>query len=170
MVPSNGPSAHGIGFLEVAAAIALALTLALLFWPKLVRSKMAANETVAVATMKDINQAELTYAATYPAVGFAAQIAELGGRDMACIPGAEHGCLLAEDVALAPHVSRGYTFAATGVGVGTRTAFSSSAVPVRVGESGQRSFCSTNLWLIHYRGDGRQILDGQNCETSAALR
>lgn len=160
----------GVSLAELLAALALALALALLIWPKFVRSKLAANEAAAVGTMKEISQAELTYAATYPASGFAEHIEQLGGREEGCVPRPERACLLDASIADAPHVSRGYVFSAEGAGTGSKTAFLSLAVPVKTGETGQLSFCTTNRWIVHYRGAGHLIDDSEGCEASAVLR
>jgi hypothetical protein len=66
----------------VLVATALALLLAIIVYPKMVRSTRAANEASAIATMKEIGQAEMTYAATYPAIGFAESLGQLGGLDL----------------------------------------------------------------------------------------
>ena len=57
------------GVVGIAAAVAI---------PNLLRSKMAANETSAVGMTRTIVTAQVTYAATYPSKGFAADLASLG--------------------------------------------------------------------------------------------
>jgi type IV pilus assembly protein PilA len=64
---SNG--AFDVGAALVVAAIAI---------PNLLRSKIAANEALAVGTIRTMNTAEITYAATYPERGFAPDLATLG--------------------------------------------------------------------------------------------
>jgi hypothetical protein len=154
----------------VLAALALMLAFALLLLPRLVRSNLAANEAAAIAISKEISQAELTYAATYPAIGFAASIDHLSGRGDGCLSRPERACLLAPDIADRPHSSHGYTFSAESSGTPIKTTFFSLATPLQIGETGQLSFCTTNRWVIHYRGDGRPFPDGETCEASSILR
>jgi type IV pilus assembly protein PilA len=166
---STARSIAGFSLAEVLAGITLALTLALLVWPSVVRSRLAANEASAALTIRQISQAELTYASTYPTVGFASRIDELGGWENGCSPRPERACFLEPAITDAPHHYRGYRFSVDASGAPTRTAFFSLAVPVRIGETGQLSFCSTNRWLIHYRSDGRHLTNAEACETSTTF-
>lgn len=54
----------------IAAAVAI---------PNLLRSRVAANEATAVGSLRTINTAQVTYAATYPDRGYAPNLATLGG-------------------------------------------------------------------------------------------
>jgi type IV pilus assembly protein PilA len=166
---TNNRSELGISAIEVVAVAALAFTLALLVWPKMVRSTRAANEASAVITLKEIGQAEMIYAATYPAIGFAENLNQLGGLNEPCSTTPARACLLAE-VARPPFAYRGYSFSATGYGTGPRTAFLSLSVPLRPGDTGQLSFCSTNRWLIHYRANGQSIFDAETCDGLPLVR
>jgi len=57
------------GVVLVAAAITI---------PNLLRARIAANEASAVATLRTLNVAQITYAASYPKKGFASDLAMLG--------------------------------------------------------------------------------------------
>jgi type IV pilus assembly protein PilA len=162
-------SNSGISALEVLVAAALALLLALIVWPNWVRSNRAANEAAAIATIRDINQAEISFGATYPAIGFAESISQLGGLSQPCAPAPARACLLA-DVAQPPFLSGGYKFAADGHGPVPRTSFLSQAVPLRLGYTGQLSFCSGNRWFIRYAADGRSLTDPENCDAMPLVR
>jgi len=75
-------------FILIVAAIAI---------PNLLRSRMSANEAAAMSTVRTINTLQVTYETTYPAQGYAPDLATLGnGPGGACgAPGnAEHACLL----------------------------------------------------------------------------
>lgn len=159
----------GITVVEALVATALAMLLAVILWPRMIRSTLAANEASAIITMKEIGQAEMTYAATYPAIGFAEGLDRLGGLDEQCSATPARACLLAE-VARPPFAYRGYTFSAIGYGTGSRTSFLSVAAPLRIGDTGQLSFCSTNCWLIHYRADGQPVTDSETCEARQVIR
>jgi len=51
--------------------VAIILIIAAIAIPNLLRARMAANESSAVASVRTINTAEVTYNSTYPTVGFA---------------------------------------------------------------------------------------------------
>jgi type II secretory pathway pseudopilin PulG len=57
------------GMMMVTAAIAI---------PNLLRARMAANESTAVASIRTVNTAQLTYAVAYPQKGYARSLAALG--------------------------------------------------------------------------------------------
>lgn len=57
------------------AAVAIMAAIAI---PNLLRARIAANEASAVATLRTVNVAEITYAATYPQRGYARDLATLG--------------------------------------------------------------------------------------------
>lgn len=73
---SGGSSATGAGVVMVVAAIAI---------PNLLRSRIAANEAAAGATIRTVNTAQVVYATTYPAKGYSRNLASLG-------PGASGEC------------------------------------------------------------------------------
>ena len=150
---------------ELLVLLAFGLIVGFVLWPNLLRSKKAANEASAVSTLHEIGQAEIVYAASYPSLGFAASIDELGGPAVPCVPSPRQGCLLGE-VAKPPHLDAGYRFAADGLGSAPRVRFFSTALPVAP-DTGQLSFCSTNYSAIHYRSDGQRPSDPENCESLA---
>jgi type IV pilus assembly protein PilA len=154
---------------ELLVLFAFGLMVGFVFWPNLLRSKKAANEASAVNTLRELGQAEITYAATYPSLGFAASIDELGGLAEPCVPSPQKGCLLGE-VAKPPYLNAGYTFAADGLGSTPRIRFFSTAVPFDPGSTGQLSFCGSNYWAIHYRSDGQRPADPESCESIAVHR
>lgn len=151
---------------EMVVLAGLALLLFVLGWPRLLRSQRAANETAAVGTLKEISESEITYAATYPAVGFAGTLEELGGRGEGCVPRLERGCLLGA-VSEAPYTLSGYRFAAFGEGEVARRSFYATAVPEQMGVTGQLSLCTSNRWNIRYSGGGAPALSGESCESWA---
>jgi type II secretory pathway pseudopilin PulG len=58
--------------------VGAALVVAAVAIPNLLRSRMAANEASAVGSVRTVNTAQITYAATYPQRGFAPNLATLG--------------------------------------------------------------------------------------------
>src|SRR5262249_49350734 len=88
----------GFSLIELLIVIAIILIIAAIAVPNLLRSKMAANEASAVGTVRSINNAEVLYSNTYPATGYAAAIANLGGASP-CTPSLATGCIIDPNVA-----------------------------------------------------------------------
>src|SRR5467141_1638170 len=73
----------GFSLIELLIVVAIILIIAAIAIPNLLRSKIAANESSAVGSLRTINTAEVTFATTYPSVGFAS-LAALGGTVTTC--------------------------------------------------------------------------------------
>jgi type II secretory pathway pseudopilin PulG len=84
-----------MGYLS-AAAIPLILIIAAIAVPNLLRAKISANESAAMSTVRTVNTAQTTYQTTYPARGYAPDLATLGSADTSCSAGAnaDRACLL----------------------------------------------------------------------------
>src|SRR6266702_3508287 len=68
----------GFSLIELLIVVAIILIIAAIAIPNLLRSRIAANESSAVGSMRSINTAQVTYASSYPDVGFAANLGVLG--------------------------------------------------------------------------------------------
>jgi prepilin-type N-terminal cleavage/methylation domain-containing protein len=138
---------HRSGFtlLELMIVVALIMIIAAIAIPSLTTSKISANEVSAVASIRAINNAEISYAATYG--GYAASLANLGGPDP-CTKSAQTACLL--DQSLAGGVKAGYRFAAIGGNPsgGQNTSYIVGAAPEVFDRTGHRLFCSTDKNVI----------------------
>ncbi len=62
----------GFSLIELLIVVAIILIIAAIAIPNLMKSKMAANESSAVGSLRTLNTAEVTYAAQCPALGFSA--------------------------------------------------------------------------------------------------
>jgi hypothetical protein len=86
---SNSSMQTDTNMVLIAAAVAI---------PNLLRSKMAANEAAAAATLRTVNTAEVTYSTVYPAKGYAPSLAALGTPADGKCSGANitpaHACLV----------------------------------------------------------------------------
>jgi type II secretory pathway pseudopilin PulG len=125
--------------------VAIVLIIAAIAVPNLLRSRMAANEASAVDSIRAINTAEVTYAATYPHLGFAL-LPALGGAG-----GSSTGAGLI-DAALASGVKSGYQFSVTtggATGSGPATTYMVNADP-RDAQTGQRHFFSDQSGVLRY--------------------
>ena len=138
----------GFSLIELLIVVAIILIIAAIAIPNLMRSKMAANESSAVGSLRTINTAQVTYSTTY-GTGYANLLA-LGGADP-CAAAPANACLI--DSVLTLGVKSGYNITSVpGGGGGTaanpNTTFQSGASPVAPGQSGQRSFCSDQSGVI----------------------
>jgi type II secretory pathway pseudopilin PulG len=88
------------------AAVPLILIMAAIAIPNLLRSRVAANQASAVGSLRTINTAEITYAATYNK-GYSPRLATLG-LSLNGNPDADAAGLL--DNVLASGIKSGYTF------------------------------------------------------------
>src|SRR5205809_1106217 len=68
---------RGFSLLELLIVVAIILIIATIAIPSLLRSRQAANETAAVATLKTMNTAEVTYSSAAAGGGIYATLAEL---------------------------------------------------------------------------------------------
>jgi len=130
----------GFSLIELLIVVAVILVLAVIAIPNLLRAKIAATEASAVQTVRQIATAELSYSGTYPAVGYAPDLASLGGP-AGCLPATTHACIL-DDVVSSGYKS-GFQFFAAGFGLGgtINTTFVASSTPQKFNTTGVRMFC-----------------------------
>jgi type IV pilus assembly protein PilA len=140
----------GFSLIELLIVVAIILIIAAIAIPNLLRSKMAANESSAVGSLRTINTAEVTYNNNYPTVGYGA-LASLGGAAASCagatFASSTAACLI--DNTLASGTKSGYLFVATAAGGTPATTYASTATPVTPGQTGQRNFCSDQSGVIY---------------------
>jgi len=67
----------GFSLIELLIVVAIILIIAAIAIPNLIKSKMAANESSAVGSLRTITTANIAYSTACPSVGFAATLAEL---------------------------------------------------------------------------------------------
>jgi type IV pilus assembly protein PilA len=139
----------GFSLLELLIVVAIILIIAAIAIPNLLQARLAANEASAVGSISSIRSAEVAYFNTYPTVGYADTIAELGGPGP-CTPSSATACLIDNFLATAIPGSTGkagYFFLANGAitgGAAYNDAYASGAAPKAVHSTGNRDFCSTN--------------------------
>lgn len=140
-------SEKGFSLLELLIVVAIILIIAAIAIPNLLRSRMAANEASAVGSLHSLTNAENLYLETYPTVGFASQLGDLGGVDP-CTASSTTACIVDNFLATATPGSTGksgYVFLATGVAVGGVTynnEYIIAGAPMAAQHSGSRDFCT----------------------------
>ena len=140
----------GFSLIELLIVVAIILIIAAIAITNLLRSRIAANEASAVGSIRTINTSEVTFASTYPNLGFAA-LGSLGGAG-----GVATGAGLIDSV-LASGVKSGYAFAVligpSGCGQGGTSAICSTYAvngDPSNSQTGQRHFCSDQSGVIRY--------------------
>jgi hypothetical protein len=133
-------------------------------------AKIHADEASAVASIRAVNQAEVSYLAAYG--GYVESLANLGGAEP-CTKSAATACLL--DQSLAGGAKSGYYFAAAGSNPsnGMSTSYVVGAAPVVFDRTGRRLFCSTDKNVIRAdlnAGGSTTPPDGQQCAAFSALQ
>ena len=139
----------GFSLIELLIVVAIILIIAAIAIPNLLRARMAANESSAVASIRTLNTAQVTYNSTYPTIGFSPDIISLGGAlGKACVPTSTSACLidsvLANDGNPAASGKSGYLFTpGTGaVAAGVNVGYVLNAVPITINQTGIRAFCA----------------------------
>jgi type IV pilus assembly protein PilA len=148
----------GFSLIELLVVVAIILIVAAIAIPNLLQARVAANEASAVASLRTINTAMVTFASSYPTVGFAPTLTALGGTS--CAPPDEtSACLI--DTLLAAGSKSGYTFTSTGIGSAPASQYFAVGLPIS--GSGNRSFCSTEDGVVHYDPTGAAIANHDDC-------
>jgi type IV pilus assembly protein PilA len=147
----------GFSLIELLIVVAIILIIAAIAIPNLLRARIAANEASAVGSVRTIVTANVTYNNTW-GIGYATGITKLGGANP-CTASAATACLIDPLLSVAPNQKSGYTLVSTGAGgAGTaaspNTSFETSAVPITVGTTGQRTFCSDETGVVRFNPAG----------------
>jgi len=139
---------RGFSLIELLIVVAIILIISGIAIPSFLNSRMAANEASAVYSIRTINTAQVTYAATYPELGYADQLNKLAPPVSGPVSPTNAGIL---DWVLGcvtqPCLKSGYNFQIpTSSVVGNPvSAYSVWGTPVTVGITGHRGFCSDNM-------------------------
>ena len=154
----------GFSLIELLIVVAIILIIAAIAIPNLLRARMAANDSSAAASERTIVTAEIGYFAAYPTIGYAANLAALGGA-APCTPAVATGCLIDNNLANngtpAGSGKSGYNFAATpaGGGGGAPPNFYTTAAPIN-NQTGTKSYCAIDDGVVRTQPAGTITLVG----------
>lgn len=147
----------GFSLIELLIVVAIILIIAAIAIPSLLRSRMAANHSAAVGTVRSLNTAEVTYSSQWAASGYADTLVKLGPGtgNTTCPPTgatAAASCLVDSVLGAAATVTKGayqYNINTTGA-VGTPPVvpdFTIGAVALSP-SNGTWAYCSTTDLVV----------------------
>jgi prepilin-type N-terminal cleavage/methylation domain-containing protein len=139
---------NGFSLIELLIVVAIILIIAAIAIPNLLRSKMAANEASAVASLRTLNTSVVAYSTTYNTDP--SNLASLGPATTASSTAAD---LVENLLGTDPAVKSGYSIAYTAVPGTPITQYSMVASPVS-SSTGQRLFFTDQSGVIRQTTDG----------------
>lgn len=138
----------GFSLIELLIVVAIILVIAAIAVPNLLRSRMQANEATAISSLRTVNTAEITYASTYPSVGYAVNLTSLGPSAGTSPTSAAAGLL--DNVLGCPGGGvcnkAGYAILVSG----NTSGYSATADPLTPGMTGTRHFYTDGTGVIRY--------------------
>ena len=145
----------GFSLIELLIVVAIILIIAAIAIPNLLRARMAANESSAVASIRTINTGMVTYNSSYPTVGYATALTNLGGV-APCTPAQGAACLIDSVLSNATATTSpksGYYFTETpGTAVGgVILNYTLGASAAAFNTTGVRNFCSIEDGVLHFQ-------------------
>ncbi len=146
----------GFTLIELLIVVAIILVIAAIAIPNLTRHRISANEASAVASIHAIDTAQTSFSTSYPQLGYASKLSQLGPAPDGN-PTSTAASLLPGDLA-GTGTKSGYTFALSGGGVD----YTIVATPQVAGKTGIRSFCSDQTFVIYYSDNGSACTIGTN--------
>ncbi len=132
-------TSKGFSLIEMLIVVAIILIIVAIAVPSFLRSRIAANESAAVASLRALNTAQISYNSTYPTVGYASTLTVLGGASCSP-PSSASACLI--DTVLAGGQRSGYNFTLTNVTGTPNSSYNVIASPISWNYSGMNYFCS----------------------------
>src|ERR1700690_4222983 len=136
----------GFSLIELLIVVAIILIIAAIAIPNLLRSKMAANEASAVATLRTLNTSAVAYSTTYS--NYPPSLASMGPIASGGTPSSTTADLVDSVLGKDPATKSGYTFVYVAGATTPISSYSITATPVNVGTTGQRGFFTNQSGVI----------------------
>jgi len=127
----------GFSLIELLIVVAIILIIAAIAVPNLLRSRIAANEASAAASLRTIGTAQVTYFSTYN-IGFPTSLLDMSPNSSATSTSAD---LLDSVLGQGTPSKSGYVFTYAAEGAGN-SQYVVDATPLATGSSGVSFFCS----------------------------
>lgn len=152
--------AHGFSLVEVLIITGLAMLLAAALVPRLLNSRLAANEANAVVNVDIITSAQQSYKTAYPAIGYADSLSRLAAvcNQRPCQPTPEHACLIDCNLPGATERSQnGYFYllsAARSSASAPNSTYVVAAATEKIHKTGDHDFCAVEDAKIRWQAPG----------------
>jgi type IV pilus assembly protein PilA len=142
----------GFSLIELLIVVAVILIIAAIAIPNLMRSRVAASDATAAATIRTLNTTETAYSTTYPAVGFA-NLTSLGQGSSTCPTAGPAGACLLDQVlgcGTPPCTKDAFKYTVTINSSGAD--YVASGIPIGLG-AGDKDYCSVPDAVVRYQPD-----------------
>jgi type IV pilus assembly protein PilA len=136
--------------LPIIGAVTFILVLAVILIPGQIVSRVARNEANAMESLHALTHLEVRYAAAHPSKGFTCDFALLNMEAPSNGEQIHEGFLFSDSF-------EGYKFSLTGCEVdpkGVAVRYKATAVPLLLGKTGFRAFCTDQTGELRYGNDG----------------
>ncbi len=146
----------GFSLIELLIVVAIILIIAAIAIPNLLRARIAANESAAASGIRTVNTGEIAYSSTYPTVGYAAGLVNLGpgGVATACPTPPTSAASCEIDGVLASGTKQGYLYTYAGVTGTPAVTYQIINAPQQPNQSGVRDFCSFEDAVVRFAPNG----------------